>query len=47
MAAALREPLALVLARAPAWFEQHGTEEACRQAHDRVQARLTRPKPLG
>jgi hypothetical protein len=41
MAAALREPLALVLAHAPAWFEQHGTEKVCREAYERVQARLS------
>jgi hypothetical protein len=42
MASALREPLALVLAHAPRWFEQYGTEEACRQAYERVQERLRR-----
>ena len=47
MAAALREPLALVLAHAPAWFERYGTEEACRQAYERVQARLRKRESSG
>jgi hypothetical protein len=40
MAGALREVLALVLKHAPAWFETHGTEDACQQEFERVRARL-------
>ena len=40
MAAAVQDVVALVVAHAPAWFEVHGTEEACRREFERVQARL-------
>src|SRR5262245_28531894 len=38
-AAALHEVVALVLKHAPGWFEEHGSEEACRREFERVRAR--------
>jgi hypothetical protein len=38
-AASLHEVLAIILEHAPAWFAIHGTEDACRQEFERVQAR--------
>lgn len=42
MARALVEPLTLVTAHAPAWFETYGTEAACRAEAERVAARRPR-----
>jgi len=39
MAAVLHEVVALVVNHAPAWFEEHGTEDACREEFERVRAR--------